>query len=158
MPYGEAVKILEKAAGSTEFAYKPAWGVDLQTEHERFLAEVYCQGPVAVTDYPADIKAFYMRMNDDHRTVAAVDVLVPGVGELIGGSQREERLLPLEARLQQMGVAMEPLQWYLDLRRYGSVKHGGFGLGLERLIMFITGMQNIRDVCVCPRTPGSIDF
>ncbi|MFQ9617625.1 MAG: asparagine--tRNA ligase, partial [Clostridium butyricum] len=142
--YTEAVEILEKCG--KEFDYPVSWGIDLQTEHERYLTEEHFKKPLFVTDYPKDIKAFYMRMNDDNKTVAATDLLVPGIGEIIGGSQREERLDVLEARMAELGLAKEDYWWYLELRKYGETKHAGFGLGFERLIMYITGMTNIRDV------------
>ena len=151
--YTEAVKILEEH--NKEFQYPVHWGTDLQTEHERFLTEKIFKKPVFVTDYPAEIKSFYMRRNEDGKTVAAADMLVPGVGELIGGSQREERLDVLEARMKEMGLSTEGYEWYLDLRKYGSVQHAGFGLGFERLIMYLTGISNIRDVIPFPRTTGS---
>ncbi len=141
-----------------EFQYKVEWGVDLQTEHERFLTEQIFNGPIFVTNYPKDIKAFYMRMNDDNKTVAAVDMLVPGVGEIIGGSQREERYDLLVKRINDLGLKEEDYSWYLDLRRFGGVKHSGFGLGFERLIMYLTGVSNIRDVIPFPRTTGSCEF
>jgi asparaginyl-tRNA synthetase len=155
MDYTEAVRILERADRSFEFPV--AWGHDLQSEHERYLTEQHVGRPVIVLNYPKDIKAFYMRRNDDERTVAAMDVLVPGVGEIIGGSQREERLEVLDARLKEMGIE-EELWWYRDLRRYGTVPHAGFGLGLERLLMYITGMENIRDVIPFPRVPQNASF
>ncbi|MCC5872861.1 MAG: asparagine--tRNA ligase [Gammaproteobacteria bacterium] len=155
VPYTEAVRILENAGRSFEFPV--AWGRDLQSEHERYLTEEHVGRPVVVTDYPKDIKAFYMRVNDDDRTVAAMDVLVPGVGEIIGGSQREDRLDVLDARLQAQGLGDE-LWWYRDLRRYGSVPHAGFGLGLERLLLYVTGMENIRDVIPFPRVPNNASF
>ncbi|TVS17739.1 MAG: asparagine--tRNA ligase [Gammaproteobacteria bacterium] len=155
VPYTEAVRILENAGRSFEFPV--AWGKDLQSEHERYLTEEHVGRPVVVVDYPKDIKAFYMRVNDDDRTVAAMDVLVPGVGEIIGGSQREERLDVLDARLAAQGVGDE-LWWYRDLRRYGSVPHAGFGLGLERLLLYVTGMENIRDVIPFPRVPKNASF
>ena len=130
----------------------------MQTEHERYLTDEVIKGPVFITDYPKDIKAFYMRQNDDGKTVAAMDLLVPGVGEIIGGSQREERLENLEKRMDEMKLPKENYWWYLDLRKYGGVKHAGFGLGFERAIMYLSGMQNIRDVIPFPRTPGSADF
>jgi asparaginyl-tRNA synthetase len=133
------------------------WGRDLQSEHERFLTEQHVGGPIVVTNYPKEIKAFYMRLNDDDKTVAAMDVLVPGVGEIIGGSQREERLDVLDARMGDL-VADGALDWYRDLRRYGSVPHAGFGLGLERLVLYITGMENIRDVIPFPRVPNNASF
>jgi len=154
--YTEAIDILKK--NGNNFEYPVEWGNDLQTEHERYLTEKVFNKPVFVTDYPKDIKAFYMRMNDDNRTVAAMDLLVPGVGEIIGGSQREERLDYLEKRIQELGMNIEDYWWYLDLRKYGGTKHAGFGLGFERAIMYITGMTNIRDVIPFPRTVGSIEF
>lgn len=154
--YTEAVEILEKCG--KKFDYPVSWGIDLQTEHERYLTEEHFKKPLFVTDYPKDIKAFYMRMNDDNKTVAATDLLVPGIGEIIGGSQREERLDVLEARMAELGLAKEDYWWYLELRKYGETKHAGFGLGFERLIMYITGMTNIRDVIPFPRTPGTSEF
>ena len=154
--YTEAISILQKTTASFEFPVK--WGSDLQSEHERFLCEQVFKGPVFVTDYPKDIKAFYMRLNDDGKTVAATDFLVPGVGELIGGSQREERLELLEARMDQLKLPKADLQWYIDLRRYGSVPHAGFGLGFERMLLYCTGIGNIRDTIPCPRAPGTISF
>ena len=154
--YTEAVKILMQHAD--KFEYPVSWGCDLQTEHERFLTEQVYHAPVFVTDYPKDIKAFYMRLNDDGKTVAAVDLLVPGVGEIIGGSQREERLDVLQRRMEELHMRQEDYRWYLDLRRYGGTRHCGFGLGFERLIMYITGISNIRDVLPFPRTAGSADF
>ncbi|MDR1061693.1 MAG: asparagine--tRNA ligase [Clostridiales bacterium] len=150
--YTEAIAVLERH--NSEFEYKAAWGRDLQTEHERFLTEKILKRPVFVTDYPKDIKAFYMRQNDDGRTVAAMDLLVPGVGELIGGSQREERLDRLEQRIAALGMDAEAYRWYLDLRRYGGVAHSGFGLGFERAVMYMTGVTNIRDALPFPRTAG----
>ena len=154
--YTQAVEILEKH--NDEFEYKVSWGTDLQTEHERYLTERVFEGPVFVTDYPKDIKAFYMRLNDDGKTVAAVDLLVPGVGESIGGSQREEREEILRGRMKELGLNEEDYWWYLELRKFGGVKHAGFGLGFERLIMYVTGVQNIRDVIPFPRTTGSAEF
>ncbi len=154
--YTEAVEILQKSGKS--FENPVAFGTDLQTEHERYLAEEHFAHPVAVYDYPKDIKAFYMRLNDDNRTVAAMDVLVPRIGELIGGSQREDRLDVLEKRIIEMGQDPQHYWWYLDLRRYGSVPHAGFGLGFERLLMMLTGISNIRDVIAFPRTPGALEF
>jgi asparaginyl-tRNA synthetase len=154
--YNEAVKLLQQA--KVEFEYPVQWGQDLQTEHERYLTEQVYQKPVFVTDYPKEIKAFYMRMNDDRRTVAAMDLLVPGVGEIIGGSQREERLELLEGRLRELGLNPEDYWWYLDLRKYGGTRHAGYGLGFERLIMYLTGMANIRDVIPYPRTVRSAEF
>ena len=154
--YTEAVEILEKNNG--QFDYKVFWGCDLQTEHERYLTEQVFKRPVFVTDYPKEIKAFYMRLNDDGKTVAAADCLVPGIGEIIGGSQREERLDILEGRIRELNMAPESYWWYCDLRRYGSCRHAGFGLGFERLVMYLTGVSNIRDVLPHPRTVGSADF
>lgn len=150
MEYTDAITHLEQAKKKFNFPVK--WGLDLQTEHERYLAEELVNGPVIVKNYPKDIKSFYMRANDDGKTVAAMDILVPGVGEIIGGSQREERLERLTARMTELGLDQATYQWYLDLRRYGSVPHAGFGLGLERMIMYATGIQNIRDVIAFPRT------
>jgi asparaginyl-tRNA synthetase len=154
--YTEAVEILKKENAS--FEYPVDWGKDLQTEHERFLTEKIFKKPVFVTDYPKTIKAFYMRNNDDNRTVAAMDLLVPGVGEIIGGSQREERLDQLEQRMGELGLNKEDYWWYLDMRRYGGTKHAGYGLGFERMIMYLTGMTNIRDVISFPRTVKTADF
>ena len=154
--YTEAVDLLLKSG--KEFQYPVEWGIDLQTEHERYLTEEIFKKPVFVTDYPKDIKAFYMRLNDDGKTVAACDLLVPGVGEIIGGSQREERLDVLTARMKELGLKEEDYWWYLDLRKYGGVKHAGYGLGFERIIMYITGMSNIRDVLPFPRTPKTAEF
>jgi asparaginyl-tRNA synthetase len=154
--YGDAIEIL-RASGHT-FEFPVDWGIDLQSEHERFLAEEHFGVPVVVTDYPRDIKAFYMFQNDDARTVAAMDVLVPRVGEIIGGSQREHRLDRLEARIAEMGLPKDEYWWYLDLRRHGSVPHAGFGLGFERLVQYMTGMANIRDVHPFPRVPGYAEF
>ena len=150
------MEILEKH--KDEFKYPVFWGADLQTEHERFLTEQVFKKPLFVTDYPKEIKAFYMRLNDDGKTVAAVDLLVPGVGEIIGGSQREERLDVLTARMRELGLKEEDYSWYLDLRRYGGTKHAGFGLGFERLIMYITAVGNIRDVIPFPRTVGNAEY
>ena len=154
--YTEAVEIL--LAADKKFEYPVEWGIDLQTEHERYLTEEHFKMPVFVTDYPKDIKAFYMRLNDDGKTVAAMDCLVPGIGEIIGGSQREERMDVLLKRMAEVGLAEEDYWWYLELRKYGETKHAGFGLGFERLIMYITGMSNIRDVIPFPRTTGQADF
>ena len=151
--YTEAVEMLEKV--KDRFDYPVYWGCDLQTEHERYLTEEIFKKPVFVTDYPKEIKAFYMRLNDDNKTVAAMDLLVPGVGEIIGGSQREERLDVLENRIEELGLDKAAYDWYVDLRRYGGTKHAGFGLGFERLIMYITGISNIRDVIPFPRTTGN---
>jgi len=154
--YTEAIEILEKA--DKKFDYPVKWGMDLQTEHERYLSETVFARPVFVTDYPREIKAFYMRQNDDGKTVAAMDLLVPGVGELVGGSQREERLDKLEQAIQRFGLTPEDYWWYCELRKYGGTHHAGFGLGFERLIMYITGITNIRDVEAFPRTTGSAEF
>ena len=154
--YTEAVEILKQH--NDKFDYKVEWGCDLQTEHERFLTEQIYKKPVFVTDYPKEIKAFYMRLNDDGKTVAAADCLVPGIGEIIGGSQREERLDVLEARMAELGLDPKDYWWYLDLRRYGSCRHAGFGLGFERMVMYLTGVSNIRDVELHPRTVGNADF
>ena len=156
LPYTEAVEILKKSGKSFEFPVE--WGTDLQSEHERYLTEEHFKQPVILTDYPKQIKAFYMRMNDDGKTVAAMDVLVPKIGEIIGGSQREERLDVLDRRIEEMGLRKEDYGWYRDLRRYGTVPHAGFGLGFERLIQFCTGMANIRDVIPFPRAPRQADF
>jgi asparaginyl-tRNA synthetase len=156
LPYGEAVAILEKSGRSFEFPV--AWGLDLQSEHERFLTEEHVKRPVVVTDYPAGIKAFYMYLNDGGDTVRAMDVLVPRVGEIIGGSQREHRLELLQARLREQGLPEQDYWWYLDLRRHGSAPHSGFGLGFERMVQFVTGMANIRDVVPFPRVPGNAEF
>jgi asparaginyl-tRNA synthetase len=156
MDYTEAVRRLQESKKKFEFPVE--WGVDLSTEHERHLTEALVGGPVVVTNYPKDIKSFYMRLNDDGRTVAAMDVLAPGIGEIIGGSQREERLDVLDRRIGEMGLDASAYWWYRDLRRYGTVPHAGFGLGFERMIMYATGMANIRDVLPYPRTPGSAEF
>ncbi|HET6514493.1 MAG TPA: asparagine--tRNA ligase [Thermodesulfovibrionales bacterium] len=154
--YTDAIEELKRSG--EHFEFPAAWGSDLQSEHERYLTDRVFHGPVIVTDYPKEIKAFYMRMNADGRTVAAMDLLVPKIGEIIGGSQREERLGVLQARMEETGVPIESLQWYLDLRRFGSAPHAGFGLGFERLVQYITGMGNIRDVIPCPRAPQTIGF
>ncbi len=154
--YTDAIALLEKADQTFEFPV--AWGCDLQSEHERYLTEKVFDGPVFVTDYPKDIKAFYMRLNDDERTVAAMDLLVPRVGEIIGGSQREERYDLLRQRMIEIGIRPDDLAWYLDIRRWGSCPHAGFGLGFERFLMYVTGMENIRDVIPFPRTPGHAHF
>ena len=154
--YTDAVKLLQESGH--KFDYPVSWGIDLQTEHERYLTEQVFNKPVFVTDYPKDIKAFYMRMNDDGKTVAAADCLVPGIGEIIGGSQREERLDLLTKRMQELGLNEADYWWYLDLRRYGSCRHAGFGLGFERMVMYLTGVSNIRDVELHPRTVGNADF
>jgi asparaginyl-tRNA synthetase len=154
--YTEAIALLEKA--DRTFEYPIEWGLDLQSEHERYLAEALFKRPVIVTDYPTGIKAFYMRLNEDERTVAAMDIVAPNIGEIIGGSQREERLDVLERRMKAQNLNIEDYGWYLDLRRYGTVPHAGFGLGFERLVQFMTGMTNIRDVIPFPRTPLSAEF
>ncbi len=154
--YTDAIKILEEH--NAEFEYKAAWGEDIQTEHERFLAEKHFGRPVFVTDYPKEIKSFYMRQNDDGRTVAATDLLVPGIGELVGASQREERYDVLKAGMQELGMSDEDMYWYLDLRRFGTTVHSGFGIGFDRLVMYLTGISNIRDVLPFPRTTGSAEF
>ena len=156
MDYTDAVKVLENCDAKFEFPVK--WGMDLQSEHERYLTEKVVGGPLAVLNYPKDIKAFYMRMNDDEKTVAAMDVLAPGIGELIGGSQREDRLDILDARIKEVGLNVEDYWWYRDLRRYGSVPHAGFGLGFERAVMYATGIDNIRDVIPFPRAPNTAEF
>ena len=154
--YTEAIELLQK--NKDKFEYPVEWGSDLQTEHERYLTEQIFKKPVFVTDYPKEIKAFYMRLNDDNKTVAAMDLLVPGVGEIIGGSQREERLEVLERRMAELGLRKDDYWWYLDLRKYGGTKHAGYGLGFERLIMYLTGMANIRDVIAYPRTVRTAEF
>ncbi len=154
--YTRAIELLQKA--DQKFSFPPAWGKDIQTEHERYLSEKVFQKPVFVTDYPKEIKAFYMRLNDDGRTVAAMDLLVPDVGEIIGGSQREERQDVLRRRIEEMGLRTCDYEWYLDLRRFGGAPHAGFGLGFERVVMYLTGMENIRDIIPYPRTPKSAEF
>jgi asparaginyl-tRNA synthetase len=156
LSYTEAVEILQKSGQAFEFPV--TWGIDLQSEHERWLTEKHFGGPVILHDYPRGIKAFYMRLNDDGKTVRAMDVLLPRVGEIIGGSQREERLDVLEERMRDQKLPLEHYWWYLDLRRFGTVPHSGFGLGLERAVQFVTGMANIRDVIAFPRVPGSAEF
>ncbi|HWA37789.1 MAG TPA: asparagine--tRNA ligase, partial [Burkholderiales bacterium] len=156
MDYAEAIRILEASREKFEFPVK--WGIDLQSEHERYLTEKHAKKPVIVMNYPRAIKAFYMRQNDDGKTVAAMDVLAPGIGEIIGGSQREERLDRLDARMDEMGIDKEHMAWYRDLRRYGTVPHAGFGLGFERTIAYVTGLSNVRDVIPFPRTPGSARY
>ena len=156
LTYTEAIDILQKSG--EKFEYPVEWGMDLQTEHEKYLSEKVVDGPVFVTDYPKEIKAFYMRLNDDKKTVAATDLLVPGIGELIGGSQREERFELLDQKMNELGFNKEEYKWYLDLRKYGGVKHGGFGLGFERMVMYMTGMSNIRDVIPFPRTVGHCEY
>ena len=158
MTYTDAIRELGKAAGAASFEFKPYWGCDLQSEHEKFLTEKVAGGPVIVIDYPKEIKAFYMKLNDDGKTVRAMDVLVPRLGEIIGGSQREDNLDKLAGRMIEMGMKIEDYSWYLDLRRYGSVPHAGFGLGFERLIQYISGMANIRDVIPYPRAVGQAEF
>ena len=154
--YTDAIKELEKV--NDKFQYPVTWGTDIQTEHERYLSEVVFKRPVFVTDYPKEIKAFYMKLNDDGKTVAATDLLVPGIGEIIGGSQREDDFDKLKNRLKELNLREDDYWWYLDLRRYGSCKHAGFGLGFERMMMYLTGMQNIRDVLPFPRTPKNCEF
>lgn len=154
--YTEAIELMQKSG--KKFEYKPEWGIDMQTEHERYLAEEHFKKPVIVRDYPQEIKAFYMRLNEDGKTVAAMDVLVPRIGELIGGSQREERLDVLVNKIQNMGMCVDDYDWYLDSRKYGTVPHAGFGMGFERMMMLVTGISNIRDVLPFPRTPNSINF
>lgn len=156
LTYTEAVEILQKSG--EKFEYPVEWGMDLQTEHEKYLSEKVVDGPVFVTDYPKEIKAFYMRLNDDNKTVAATDLLVPGIGELIGGSQREERYELLDKKMDELGFNKEEYKWYLDLRKYGGVKHGGFGLGFERMVMYMTGVDNVRDVALYPRTVNNCEF
>ena len=154
--YTEAIRLLEKSGRGWEFPVH--WGVDLQSEHERYLTEEVFKKPIVVTDYPAEIKAFYMRLNEDNQTVRAMDVLAPRIGEIIGGSQREERYDVLLEKIRAKGLREEDYKWYLDLRKYGSAPHSGFGLGVERMMMYLTGMKNIRDVIPFPRTPGSAEF
>jgi asparaginyl-tRNA synthetase len=156
LTYTEAVKILEKY--NDKFDYSVSWGSDLQSEHEKFLTEVVCKSPVIVTDYPKEIKAFYMKLNDDGKTVRGMDVLVPRLGEIIGGSERESNIDVLTARMQSLDLNPQDYWWYLDLRRYGSVPHAGFGLGFERAVQYVTGMANIRDVIPYPRAPKLADF
>ncbi len=158
--YTEAIDILvnSPAYKKKKFQYEVKWGIDMQSEHERYLVEKHFKKPVIVTGYPKDIKSFYMRLNEDGKTVAAMDILAPGIGEIVGGSQREERLDRLEARMKEMNIPAEELWWYLDTRRFGSVPHAGFGLGFERMVLFVTGMTNIRDVIAFPRTPKSAEF
>jgi asparaginyl-tRNA synthetase len=158
--YTDAINILigSPAYKKKKFQYEVKWGSDLQSEHERYLVEKHFKKPVIVTGYPKDIKSFYMRVNEDGKTVAAMDILAPGIGEIVGGSQREERLDKLEERMKQMHIPVEQLWWYLDTRRFGSVPHSGFGLGFERMVQFVTGMTNIRDVIAFPRTPKNAEF
>jgi asparaginyl-tRNA synthetase len=154
--YTEAVELLKKSG--KDFKYPVEWGCDLQTEHERYLTEEIYKKPIFVIDYPKEIKSFYMRLNDDGKTVAAMDLLVPGVGEIIGGSQREERIDVLLSRMNELGLKEEDYSWYLNLRRYGGTKHAGYGLGFERIIMYMTGVSNIRDVIPYPRTVGNAEY
>lgn len=158
--YTEAIDILlnSPAYKKKKFQFEVKWGIDMQSEHERYLVEKHFKKPVIVTNYPKDIKAFYMRQNDDGKTVAAMDILAPGIGEIVGGSQREERLEKLEQRMREMNIPIEEMWWYLDTRRYGTVPHAGFGLGFERMVQFVTGMSNIRDVIAFPRTPKNAEF
>ena len=160
MEYTEAINILQEAVknGHPFQEKRITWGMDLQSEHERYISEVVVKGPVFLINYPKEIKSFYMRENDDGKTVAACDLLVPGIGELVGGSQREERYDILERKMKDSGLPMEKYQWYLDLRRYGGCKHAGFGIGFERLMMYLTGMENIRDVEPFPRTYGNMEY
>jgi asparaginyl-tRNA synthetase len=159
MPYTEGIELLKQAVKDGVKFENPniEWGMDLQSEHERYITEKIVKGPVFLTDYPKDIKAFYMRQNDDGKTVAAVDLLVPAVGELVGGSQREERYDLLKAKMDSLGIT-EGLEWYLDTRRYGGCVHSGFGMGFERLVMYLTGIDNIRDVIPYPRTPNNCKY
>ena len=154
--YTEAIEILKNS--KQKFEYEVEWGIDLQTEHERYLAEKHFKKPVFVTDYPKDIKAFYMKLNEDGKTVRAVDLLAPGIGEIVGGSQREDDYETLLGKIKEMGLKEEDYWWYLDLRKYGSVPHSGFGLGFDRMLMYITGMTNIRDVIPFPRTTKNLEF
>lgn len=158
--YTETIDILlnSPAYKKKKFQYDVKWGIDLQSEHERYLVEKHFKKPVIVTGYPKEIKAFYMRMNDDNKTVAAMDILAPGIGEIVGGSQREERLDRLTQRMEEMHIPVHEMDWYLDTRRYGAVPHAGFGLGFERMVQFVTGMGNIRDVMPFPRTPKNAEF
>ena len=158
LPYTKAIEILQEAAKTVKFEVQPYWGLDLGSEHERYLTEQVYKCPVIMTDYPKEIKAFYMRMNEDGRTVAAADLLVPGIGELCGGSQREERLDLLEQRIKELGMDPQSYWWYLELRKYGTCKHAGFGMGFERMIMYLTGIANIRDVLPFPRTTRNCEF
>jgi asparaginyl-tRNA synthetase len=156
MDYTDAIRVLEQAKQKFEFPVK--WGIDLQSEHERYISEKHAGKPVVLMNYPKEIKAFYMRLNDDDRTVAAMDVLAPGIGEIIGGSQREERLAVLDARMAEAGMDKDHYGWYRDLRRYGTVPHAGFGLGFERTVAYVTGLSNVRDVIPFPRTPGNARY
>jgi asparaginyl-tRNA synthetase len=161
LTYTEAIEVLKNSTPNKKKKFKyliEEWGADLQSEHERYLVEKHFKKPVILTDYPKEIKAFYMRQNDDGKTVRAMDILFPGIGEIVGGSQREERLEKLIERMEQMDVPVEELSWYLDTRRFGTCPHAGFGLGFERLVLFVTGMTNIRDVIPFPRTPGNAEF
>jgi len=161
LTYTEAIEILKNSAPNKKKKFKyliENWGADLQSEHERYLVEKHFKKPVILTDYPKDIKAFYMRLNDDGKTVRAMDILFPGIGEIIGGSQREERLGHLEKRMNEMKISTEELYWFLDTRRFGTAPHAGFGLGFERLVLFVTGMTNIRDVIPFPRAPKTAEF
>jgi asparaginyl-tRNA synthetase len=159
LPYTEGIKILEEAVRKGhKFDYPVSWGVDLQSEHERFLVEQHFKRPVILTDYPKEIKAFYMKQNDDEKTVRAMDVLFPRIGEIIGGSERESDYDKLKARIEELQIPMKDMWWYLDTRRFGSAPHSGFGLGFERLLLFVTGMANIRDVIPFPRTPKTAEF
>jgi asparaginyl-tRNA synthetase len=158
--YSEAIDILLQSPHykKKKFQYDVKWGIDMQSEHERYLVEKHFKKPVIVTNYPKEIKAFYMRQNEDGKTVAAMDILAPGIGEIVGGSQREERLDKLEQRMEEMQIPTEEMWWYLDTRRFGTVPHAGFGLGFERMVLFVTGMSNIRDVIAFPRTPKNAEF
>jgi asparaginyl-tRNA synthetase len=161
LTYTEAIEILKESNHNKKKKFQfpvTGWGMDLQSEHERYLVEKHFKKPVILTNYPKEIKAFYMRQNDDGKTVAAMDILAPGIGEIVGGSQREERLEKLEQRMREMNVPIDQLWWYLDTRRFGTVPHAGFGLGFERMVQFVTGMNNIRDVIPFPRTPKSAEF
>jgi asparaginyl-tRNA synthetase len=161
LTYTEAIEILKQSPPNRKKKFQyviDQWGIDLQSEHERYLVEKHFKKPVILIDYPKEIKAFYMRQNDDGKTVAAMDILAPGIGEIVGGSQREERLEVLEKRMKEMNIPVEEMDWYLDTRRFGSVPHSGFGLGFERLILFVTGMTNIRDVIPFPRYPKNVEF
>ncbi len=154
--YTEAIEVLKKSEKKFEFPVN--WGLDLQSEHERYLVEQYFKRPVIITDYPAEIKAFYMKQNDEGKTVRAMDVLFPGIGEIIGGSQREEDLDKLMSKVKELGIPDKDLWWYIETRKYGTVPHSGFGLGFERMVLFVTGMSNIRDVIPFPRTPKNAEF
>jgi len=159
--YTEAIEILKESNHNKKKKFQylvEGWGIDLQSEHERYLVEKHFKKPVILSNYPKEIKAFYMRQNDDGKTVAAMDILAPGIGEIVGGSQREERQERLEQRMKEMHIPIEEMWWYLDTRRYGTVPHAGFGLGFERMVQFVTGMSNIRDVIAFPRTPGNAEF